>query len=88
VRGKGCQAETCEIPRRNHVSILWSAINDTDPVMQDMLSFVMAEVTLDRLSQGDLGAIDNFGNFLGRYAEYAALQPNKLNKKANHESTK
>jgi acetyl esterase/lipase len=88
VRGKGCQAEMREIPSRNHVSILWSAINDTDPAMQDMLSFVMAQVTLDRLSQGDAAAIGDFGSFLARYAEYVALHPKMENKNANHESTK
>ncbi len=70
VRGKGCQAEIHEVPRRNHVSILWSAISDTDPVMQDMLSFVMAQVTLDRLDQGDSAAIRDFGDYLARYVEH------------------
>jgi acetyl esterase/lipase len=70
--GKECRAELCEIPRRNHLSILWSAINDTDPVTQAMLSFIMAQVTLDRLGRQAPEAIDDFGTYLARYVGYVA----------------
>ena len=76
LRGRGCQAETHEIAHRNHISILWSALNDTDPVMQDMLSFVKARVALDRLDQSPPEAINEFGDYLGRYVEHAALHAN------------
>jgi len=72
-----CTAQLCEIPRRNHISILWSAINETDPVTQSMLSFIMAEVTLDRLCQNGPEAIEEFGTYLGRYAEFVARHGNK-----------
>jgi arylformamidase len=66
---QNCEANLCEIAHRNHLSILWSAINDSDPVMQSMLSFIMAQVTLDRLGQG---GIDEFGTYLGRYVGFVA----------------
>jgi acetyl esterase/lipase len=69
---KDCRAELCEISRRNHLSILWSAINDTDPVMQAMLSFIMADVTLDRLGQDGPKEIDAFETYLTRYVGYVA----------------
>jgi acetyl esterase/lipase len=76
MHGKACRADLCEIPRRNHLSILWSAINDTDPVTQSMLSFIMARVTLDRLGREGPEAIDEFGTFLARYVGYVARQDN------------
>lgn len=88
LRGKGCQAETQEIAHRNHISILWSALNDTDPVMQDMLSFVKAQVTLDRLGQGRPEAIGEFGDYLGRYMEFVARQAKSATNNTKHASAK
>jgi acetyl esterase/lipase len=72
MQGKACRAELCEIPRRNHLSILWSALNDTDPTTQSMLSFIMAQVALDRLGQKDPEAVAAFGDYLARYVDYVA----------------
>jgi acetyl esterase/lipase len=72
LQGCACRAELCEIPRRNHLSILWNAINDTDPVTQSMLGFIMAQVALDRLGQRGPEAIDQFGDYLARYVGFVA----------------
>jgi arylformamidase len=70
LRSSGCWAEVCEIRERNHFSILWSAISDTDPVTQSMLSFIMARVTLDRIGQDGPDALEAFGAYLARYMGY------------------
>ncbi len=68
----GCNAECYEIAKRNHISILWNAINDTDPVTQAMLSFVMAQVEIDDLARTGPRAVDDFGTYLARYIAYVA----------------
>jgi acetyl esterase/lipase len=72
MHGQSCRADLCEIAQRNHMSILWSAINDTDPVLQSMLSFVMAQRALDKLGQDAPAAVDEFGTYLARYVESVA----------------
>jgi acetyl esterase/lipase len=72
--GQACCAELCEIPRRNHVSILWNALNDSDPVTQSMLSFIMAQVAVDRIGRDGPGAVDEFGSYLARYVGVVARQ--------------
>ncbi len=74
----GNQAQLFEVAGRNHLSILFSAINDTDPVTQAMLSFIMAQVALDRL--GEVDAADVFGSYLARYLGHVARQ-GKVEKK-------
>jgi arylformamidase len=69
---KGCVGELCEFPHRNHATILWNAINDADPVMQSMLSFIEARVALDRLGQNAPQAVDAFGDYLARYVACVA----------------
>jgi acetyl esterase/lipase len=70
--GKKCSGQLFEVTRRNHLTILWNAANDTDPVMQAMLSFIMADVTLDRLARQGPAALDGFGDFLVRYMGHVA----------------
>lgn len=65
--GKDCCATLCEVPKRNHLSILWSATNDTDPVTQSMLSFIMSQVAVDRLGPR---MVDELGEHLARYVGY------------------
>jgi acetyl esterase/lipase len=60
-------AQLLEVPRRNHISILLNAINDTDTVTRSMLSFIMTQVTLRRLERGGCDAVDTVGDFIARY---------------------
>jgi len=67
LRTKDCHADFCEMSRRNHVSILWNATFDTDPAMQQMMSFILAQVVFDRLGAPGDGAIDFLREALARY---------------------
>jgi acetyl esterase/lipase len=80
MQGAGSQAQLFEVAGRNHLSILFSAINDTDPVTQAMLSFIMAQVALDHLGQVDGNGNDVFGSYLARYLGQVARQ-GKVEKK-------
>jgi acetyl esterase/lipase len=50
LRAKNGIAEFYELSRRNHVSLLWNATYDTDPATQRMMSFILTQVVLDRLT--------------------------------------
>jgi acetyl esterase/lipase len=68
LRAKQCDADFCEMSRRNHVSILWHATYDTDPATRAMMSFILAQVVLDRLASEGGAAIDFLQGALRRYA--------------------
>jgi acetyl esterase/lipase len=80
LHAQSCRAELCEITHRNHLSILWNATSDTDPVTQAMLSFIMAQVTLDRLGADGPRAVAAFGDYLARYVGYVARHGKKEKK--------
>jgi acetyl esterase/lipase len=63
-----CHAAFFEISRRNHISILWNATYDTDPATQAMMSFILAQVVLDRLGTEGGGAVEFLQQALARYA--------------------
>jgi len=65
---KECCADLFEAPRRNHISILLHATNDTDPVAQALLSFIMTNVALHRMEAQGPAGMDVFPDFLCRYA--------------------
>jgi acetyl esterase/lipase len=71
LRAKQCDADFCEMSRRNHVSILWNATYDTDPATQAMMSFILSQVVLDRLANEGGRAVDFLQDALGRYARSA-----------------
>lgn len=71
LQAKGCSAQFCEIPRRNHLTILWNANKDTDPVAQALLSFVMTRVAQDRLARNPEHGLDTARFFLARYLLHA-----------------
>lgn len=71
-KDKDCCVEVIEVPRRNHLTILWNAAQETDPVFQSMLSFVMTQVTLDRWNRQGAMALDGFGDYLARYVGHVA----------------
>ena len=58
LRAKNGIAEFYELSRRNHVSLLWNATYDTDPATQRMMSFILAQVVLDRLTVDPGDAFD------------------------------
>jgi acetyl esterase/lipase len=64
----GVSAELMEIPRRNHISILLNMVSDTDPVPRSMLSFITAQVALQRLQERGAAGIDVLGDAIARYA--------------------
>jgi acetyl esterase/lipase len=66
LRAKDASADFCEMRRRNHVSILWNAIYESDPATQRMMSFILAQVVLDRLGAHPDGAIDFLREALAR----------------------
>jgi acetyl esterase/lipase len=68
LRAKQCDADFCEMRRRNHVSILWNATYDTDPATRAMISFMLSQVVLDRLALEGGAAIDFLQGALRRYA--------------------
>ena len=53
LKDKHCPAQVCEIASRNHLSILLNSVKDSDPVMQNLLSFMMSQIVVDRLLSGD-----------------------------------
>jgi acetyl esterase/lipase len=63
---KGCCATTFEATKRNHMSVLINAMNETDPVMRRMLGFVTAQVTLHRLATEGAAGVDFLAGILGR----------------------
>jgi len=67
LRAKDGHADFWEMSKRNHVSILWNATYDTDPATQRMMSFILAQVVLDRLGADPDGAIDFLRGALARY---------------------
>ena len=73
--GKEARAELLEVQRRNHLSILWSAIEETDPVTQSMLSFIMSQVVVERLGRPE--TVGEFGDYLSRYVGHVARTPRK-----------
>lgn len=64
----GCTVELMEVPRRNHISILLNMVSDTDPVVCSMLSFISAQVALQRLQAQPAAGIDALGDAIARYA--------------------
>ncbi|MCI0377995.1 MAG: alpha/beta hydrolase [Gemmataceae bacterium] len=71
---KDCSAVFYEIPKRNHLTMLWNAASDTDAVTQLMLGFIMSRRTLDRLAEDGPAALDDFGDYLARYIGHVAEQ--------------
>ena len=67
LQARQSHADFHEISRRNHISILWNATYDTDPAMQAMLSFILAQVVLDRLGSERGGAIEFLQQAIARY---------------------
>jgi acetyl esterase/lipase len=67
LRAKNGAAEFWEISKRNHVSILWNATYDTDPATQRMMSFVLAQLVLDRLTTDPQATIDLLRETLASY---------------------
>lgn len=68
LKGQGARAQTFELSRRNHLTIILNAISDRDPVFQAMLSFVVSQVAMDRLAQGGAAGIYFLEEMIGRYA--------------------
>jgi acetyl esterase/lipase len=66
--GKSCQAVTFEAVHRNHISIVLNTRYDDDPVVQRLLGFVSAEVTLHHLATEGAGGVDFLARFLARSA--------------------
>jgi acetyl esterase/lipase len=66
LRAKSCAAETFEAKKRNHLSVLVSAMKETDPVMQRMLGFVTAQVALHRLASEGAAGVDFLAWLLSR----------------------
>jgi acetyl esterase/lipase len=70
LRARQCAAEFLEMQKRNHVSILWNATYETDPSTQAMMSFILAQVVLDRLGGTDgASAIDFLQQAIVRYGK-------------------
>jgi acetyl esterase/lipase len=65
--GKQCLAEAFEVSRRNHVTILLNAINDSDPVLRAMVGFVVSQVALDRVAGDGAEGIDYLRESIARY---------------------
>jgi acetyl esterase/lipase len=58
LHARHCEACMCCLPR-NHVSILWNAIYESDPVHRTMHSFIVAQVLAQRLSNEGFRALDS-----------------------------
>jgi acetyl esterase/lipase len=67
LRAKNGEADFWELSRRNHVSILWNATYDNDPATQRMISFILAQVVLDRLPTAPAAAMDFLRETLASY---------------------
>jgi acetyl esterase/lipase len=68
LKKSGVPAQLLEVKRRNHLSILLNAVNDTDPVTRAMLTFMQTQVALGRLERGGAEVLDALGGFISRYA--------------------
>jgi acetyl esterase/lipase len=69
LQDKKCTAHICEIAPRNHLSILWNAAaRETDPTTQNILSFIMSQVIVERLTQDAPGAVDEMSQLVARFA--------------------
>lgn len=67
LRAKNGEADFWELSRRNHVSILWNATYDNDPATQRMISFILAQVVLDRLTTEPAATVDFLRETLASY---------------------
>jgi acetyl esterase/lipase len=67
LRAKNGEADFWELSRRNHVSILWNATYDNDPATQRMISFILAQVVLDRIATEPAATIGFLRETLASY---------------------
>jgi acetyl esterase/lipase len=68
LKEKGVSARTLEVPQRNHLTILWKATSDTDPVARAMIGFITGRVFVDRLAREGTGAARTVHTFLAQAA--------------------
>src|SRR5262249_12568750 len=71
LKDKQCLASACQCVKRNHLTIMKRACDDTDPVFQAILSFVTAQVALDRVCAGQCDGLQCLQQCLARYAANA-----------------
>ncbi len=60
----GAQSQILEVEKRNHLTVLLLARQETDPVAREMLSFIMSHVVMDRLLNRDSTGLDVLGRFV------------------------
>lgn len=72
LRAKNGIAEFYELSRRNHVSLLWNATYDSDPATRRMMSFILTQVVLDRLSVEPGAALDLLRETLASFGASAS----------------
>ncbi len=62
LENKHCSVQLRTIASRNHFTIILGAVRESDPVMQDMLSFMTSQVVADRVVTSERSAV--FARFL------------------------
>jgi acetyl esterase/lipase len=53
--------------KRNHMSIMFNALNETDPVFQSMLSFITTQIALERMCGNGCDGVECIQMCLARY---------------------
>jgi acetyl esterase/lipase len=68
LREEGGLARTLEVKHRNHLTILWKATADTDPVALAMTRFIAGRVLLDRVAHAVEGAVQSVQTSVANFA--------------------